>query len=154
MNDRNPYLYIIYSIIPRLLALYDNDQTSHTYGVGDRYRWAWKLIDFGNATFQGAAHGLSRLLVNNMLPEYFSARAVISRIDAMFFGVESLRYANGSLEEAFPYESSFSVSALIAYDLLSSVELLSSYIDAQTRTRFLKVIAPIINFLHQADEIF
>ena len=38
---------------------FDNDQTSLSYGMGDRYHWAWGLIDFGNGTFQGAAHGLA-----------------------------------------------------------------------------------------------
>ena len=33
------------------MSLYDNDQTSQSYGLGDRYFWAWGLTDFGNATF-------------------------------------------------------------------------------------------------------
>ena len=48
----NPYLKEIRANLPRLLSLFDNDRTSFSYGIGDRYHWAWGLIDFGNGTFQ------------------------------------------------------------------------------------------------------
>jgi hypothetical protein len=152
MKKYNPYIEQIRSCIPRLLALYDTDSFSPTYGVGDRYRWAWKLIDFGNGTFQGAAHGLSRLLMHNMLPEEVSEKAVMRRIDAMFHGAEALRYSNGSMAEAFPYESSFCVTSLVAYDLLSAVEHLSTRLDDTQRTSFLNIVRPMIHFLHHSDE--
>ena len=128
------------------------DATSPTYGQGDRYRWAWKLIDFGNGTFQGAAHGLARLLAHDLLPEYLPASSVMNRIDTMFHGAESLRRANGSMEEAFPYESSFCVTALVAYDLLTAIELLDTRIEPKQRLRYLSVVQPMIAFLHCADE--
>lgn len=151
-NLLNPYLDQCTSILPRLLALYDVDPVSPTYGMGDRYRWAWKLIDFGNGTFQGAAHGLSRLMVNNLLPDGFSQVSMFKRIDAMFHGARKLTRNNGSLEEAFPYESSFCVTALIAYDLLSTIEMLSSILEKDKRKVYFSIIEPMISFLHRADE--
>jgi hypothetical protein len=120
--------------------------------MGDRYRWAWKLIDFGNGTFQGAAHGLARLLKHNLLPKHFSPRAIERRIDALFRGADSLRYPNGSFEEAFPFESSFCVTALVAYDLLTAIEILKPNLDLEVQTRYLDIIRPAISFLHQAEE--
>ncbi|QIZ69373.1 hypothetical protein [Oxynema aestuarii] len=152
MKSPNPYLEQVWAVLPRLLALYDTNPLSPTYGMGDRYRWAWKLIDFGNGTFQGAAQGLARLLKHNLLPNYLSQMAIERRIDALFRGADRLRYPNGSFEEAFPFESSFCVTALVAYDLLTAIELLKAHLDLEVQTRYLDIIRPAISFLHQADE--
>ncbi|MCX7734254.1 MAG: hypothetical protein N2254_05765 [bacterium] len=148
----NPYLQQIYNVLPRILALYDVDPTSPTYGVGDRYRWAWKLIDFGNGTFQGAANGFARLIKYNLLPEWLSQRALLQRIDAMFHGARSLMYPNGSLAEAFPYESSFCVTALVAYDLLTAVELLQDRLSSEKQIEYINIVRPMIRFLLKNDE--
>ena len=147
-----PYRRAICQVMPRLLALYDADPLSPTYGQGDRYRWAWKLIDFGNGTFQGAAHGLARLLAHCLLPEGLAESAVLRRLDAMFHGAEALRYPNGSMEEAFPFEASFCVTALVAYDLLSAIELLGDRLPEERRRRHLAVVRPMIAFLLRHDE--
>jgi len=152
MGNDNPYLPQVWYTIPRLLSLFDNNPLSDTYGMGDRFRWAWKLIDFGNGTFQGAAHGLARLVVNGMLPEGLSEESVLRRIESIFRGAEALRYPNGSMAEAFPFESSFCVTALVAYDLLNACALLESRIDSAQHTRFLEVVRPLIGFLHKSDE--
>lgn len=152
-NVNNPYLQQVWSVLPRLLAGYNADQASATYGQGDRYRWAWKLIDFGNGTFQGAANGLARLLVAGLLPSYLSPESVIRRIDAMFHGADTLRRRDGSMEEALPYEASFCVTALVAYDLLTAVELLQEkWISHEQRITWLAIVRPMIIFLHRADE--
>ncbi len=152
MKSPNPYLEEVWGVMPRLLALYDTDSLSATYGIGDRFRWAWKLIDFGNGTFQGTAHGLARLLVHSLLPNPLSEAAILRRIDAMFHGADTLRYPNGSLEEAFPFESSFCVTALVAYDLLTAIELLKLRLQVEQWTRYLNIVRPMIHFLHRAEE--
>ena len=152
MCNSNPYLLQVWNVAPRLLALFDTNPLSISYGIGDRYRWAWKLIDFGNGTFQGAAHGLARLVVGGMLPEDMSEESIVKRIEAIFKGTEALLYPNGSLAEAFPFESSFCVTALVAYDLLTAVTLLDLKISASQRELFLGIIRPLIRFLHKCDE--
>lgn len=151
MTD-NPYCDQVRHVLPRLLSLFDTNTTKPSYGVGDRLHWAWKLTDFGNSTMQGAAHGLARLLDAGLLPEWLPEKTVLERIDAMFAGAEYLRRRNGSMEEAFPYESSFCVTALVAFDLLCAVELLGDRIDDQTRQRYLATVKPMIAFLCEADE--
>lgn len=152
MRSDNPYLAEIHKTLPRLLALYDTDVTSPTWGLGDRFYWSWKLIDFGNASFQGAAHGLARLLHAGLLPAYLDEKVILVRIDAMFSGARRLTRKNGSLEEAFPHESSFCVTALVAYDLLAAVELLGHRLDGALRTSYLAVVRPMIKFLLRANE--
>ena len=82
--------------------MFDNDRTSASYGLGDRYHWAWGLIDFGNGTFQGAAHGLARLWHSKMWPFDTSQKKFLSRINSIFEATNSLKRNDGSLEEAFP----------------------------------------------------
>lgn len=139
-------------MMPRLLALFDTDHTAATYGMGDRSYWAWKLMDFGNGTFQGAAHGLARLLSSGLLPANLSENATLRRIDALFHGARHLARQNGSLEEAFPYESSFCVTALVAFDLLTAVELLADRIARDERNRWIDTVRRLISFLSRSDE--
>jgi hypothetical protein len=148
----NPYLFQIHQNLPRLLALLDADPSSLSYGQGDRRHWAWGLSDFGNGAFQGAANGLSILVVHGLLPDGFSEEKILRRIQAMFHGADKLRRRNGSLEEAFPYEGSFCVTALVAYDLLSAVEQLEDRLTTSERETCLEGIRPMIGFLLRSDE--
>ena len=147
-----PYLDPVKRTLPRLLALFDVDPTSASFGCGDRFRWAWKLIDFGNATFQGAAHGLARLWVEGRWPYATPDAVFLGRIDAMFEGTRHLTRGDGSLEEAFPHEGSFCVTALVAFDLLATVELLDGRVDDARRMRWRATIEPLVSFLLAADE--
>jgi hypothetical protein len=151
-SELNPYVDQIQKVLPRLLALYDRNPISPTLGLGDRLYWAWKLIDHGNATFQGAAHGLSRLVVNNQLPLTITAKSVTQIIVQMCLAVRYLQDRNGSVGEAFPYESSFCVTALVAYDLLCTAQLMSGTLSERELTTILEVVEPLVNFLHFGDE--
>ena len=152
MNGNNPYLNQIDRVLPRILALYDKNPVSPTIGLGDRYYWSWKLTDFGNATFQGAANGLARLLNANLLPEKIEKKVIIKRILHMVNAVATIRDSNGSLGEAFPHESSFCVTALVAYDLLTTVQTLANELSDADREKILVEISPLIRFLHNSDE--
>jgi len=148
----NPYLQEIRGTLPRLLALFDVDRSSASCGMGDRYYWAWGLIDFGNGTFQGAAHGMARLWMHGLWPYPTSKQVFVARIDALIMAVNSLTRKDGSLEEAFPNEGSYCVTALVAFDLLCAQELLKSEIDQPTQARWLSVVEPMIGYLICSDE--
>lgn len=151
MKD-NPYLKSIERNLPRLLSLFDTDKTSKTYGIGDRYHWAWNLIDFANGTYQGAAHGFARLIHDNTLPLNISKGHLINIIDSIFYGTKNIIRSNGSLEEAFPYEGSFCVTALVAYDLLKAIELLEKNITISKYDEYIDIIRPMIGFINTHDE--
>lgn len=152
MNNNNPYLQQINKVLPRLLALYDRNPISSTLGYGDRYYWAWKLIDFNNATFQGAAHGLARLAQTNLLNMDFDKKCIINRVIQMALSARNIQDANGSVCEAFPHESSFCVTALLAYDLLSAAELLKDELEKHEFNSIIDVTHPLIRFLLKHDE--
>lgn len=151
MSD-NPYLRELHANLPRLLAMFDVDPTSRSYGMGDRYYWAWGLIDFGNGSFQGAAHGMAKLWRHGLWPYDTPQVQFISRIDALFNAASRLTRKDGSLEEAFPNEGSYCVTALVAFDLLCAYDLLHDEIDEKNNSCWLEIIAPMIAYLVRADE--
>ena len=120
--------------------------------MGDRYYWAWGLIDFGNATFQGAAHGIARLWVSGLWPYDTCRSTFLERINALVLAASRLTRRDGSLEEAFPYEGSYCVTALVAFDLLCTLDLLHAEISPVQSAQWQAVISPMIRFLVNADE--
>ena len=151
--SENVYIKEIKANLPRILALIDKDRTSSTFGIADRYHWAWGLIDFGNGTFQGLAHGLARLWKNNLWPYQTSEKIFLDRIDALFLGAKNLTNSSGSLEEAFPNEGSYCVTALVSFDLLCTLELLSNDISKEKQNEWKLIIEPMIGYLVRADEM-
>jgi len=152
MQSHEVYLSQIYSVLPRILALIDTDPTSVSYGMGDRYHWAWGLIDFGNASFQGMAHGFARLWSHQLWPYLTTQENFIRRIDALFQATAYLTRRDGSLEEAFPNEGSFCVTALVAFDLLCTIDLLAKEISTSEQENWLRTVQPLTEYLQQADE--
>jgi hypothetical protein len=148
----NPYLEQIRANLPRILAMFDADRTSTSHGMGDRYHWAWGLIDFGNGTFQGAVHGLARLWVAGLWPYATPKERFIARIDALFEAAKGLTRKDGSLEEAFPLEGSYCVTALVAFDLLCALDLLKEEITNVQSQNWRAIIAPMIAYLIRSDE--
>ena len=132
--------------------MFDSDRTSTSYGMGDRYYWAWGLIDFGNGTFQGAAHGMARLWQAGLWLYATPEKQFIARINTLFEGTKALTRKDGSLEEAFPNEGSYCVTALVAFDLLCTLDLLDCVIDNAQRSQWQAIVAPMIAYLKRADE--
>lgn len=150
--ETNPYMKEINANLPRILSLIDNDKSASSYGLGDRYHWAWGLIDFGNGTFQGMAHGFARLWKNKLWPYDTAQDIFFERINSLFIGAKYLTKSSGSLEEAFPNEGSYCVTALVAFDLLSTIELLEENIDENTKNNWIKIVKPMIGYLLNSDE--
>ena len=146
------YLQQLDAVLPRLLAMADRDPLSKTLGVGDRQYWAWKLIDFPNATFQGAAHGFAALLAHDLFSPAISHSSILSRINAAFEGTRRVTRPSGHLEEALPFERSFCVTALVAYDLLRALEELQRSGFAQSISAPERILGPLIRALVTSDE--
>lgn len=147
-----PYLGELHAVLPRLLALYDTDPLSLTFGLGDRSYWAWKTTDFANATYQGAAHGLARLVHHNLLPEGIGERAIVERIVSMIEALPRITGRDGGLAEAYPNESSFCVTALALFDGMLALDLLGGRLPQAARNHWLEILTPLARFLHKADE--
>lgn len=148
----NPYLPIIYRNLPRLLALYNSDTTHPLCGCGDRRFWAWKLIDFPNGTFQGAAYGLALLLKAGMLPPGMDQAAILLRIEQIIAVVPLILDKNGALGEALPNEGSFCVTGLVLADCLGAVLALENDFSNTDSAELIKKLRPLAEFLKKQDE--
>lgn len=151
IND-NPYLQQVYQNLPRILSLYDTDSSSETYGVGDRFFWAWKLIDFPNGTYQALVSGLALLIKNKLYPPNFNESRLLERIDTLVVGLKKITSKNGSLDEALPNERSFCVTGLVAAEVLFAAQLLKNDISEQKLINWLEIVRPLIHFLYKQDE--
>lgn len=148
----NPYVPVLQRNLPRLLALYQLDETHHLAGCGDRRYWAWKLIDFPNATFQGAALGLARMVVSGHLPDGLARRRIEQRIEAMIGVLPKLMDRRGGLAEALPNEGSFCVTGLVLGDAIGALDVLGNRLEPATREQLIGGMEPMARFLQRQDE--
>ncbi len=153
MQRGTPYIDLIRQTLPRLLSFFDRDKSSKSLGVGDRYYWAWGLIDFPNGTFQGSAHGLARLWRQGLWPYSTALEDFISHLDTIFRGAKFSTRTDGSLEEAFPNEGSYCVTALVAFDLLQAIDLMGTTdVSSKMRKEWLQTVEPMVEYLVKKDE--
>ena len=152
MDNNSVYMNKLLSQFPRLLSLYDLNSYSRTRGFGDRLHWGWKLIDFNNGTFQGDIHALSIMVKLGLFVDERREK-VKEWIRWIIEGIEKIRYRNGSMIESFPYEYSFCVTALVAFDLLSAIEHLEVEWDESEHRWALSVAEPLIDFISRHDEV-
>ncbi len=151
-QEKSPWACQAVAALPRLLGNFCTDPSNPSLGQGDRRFWKWKLVDFGNGSFQGAAHGLAVLLKAGFLPEWLPENQILAWIRHMVQGARTLTRANGSLEEAFPHESSFCVTGLAAYDLLSALRWTGERMAGEARDELLSTVAPMLRFVVRNDE--
>ena len=148
----NIYANNAISALPRVLALFDENPVSKTQGVGDRYFWSWKGRDFANGTFQGAVHGLSCLMVKGLLPKSMHEQRMLERINYIIRGTRSITRHDGSLDEILPFEQSFCVTALVAFDILSALALLNEKLTQKEMDDHLATVEPLINYILNNSE--
>ena len=140
----NVYKDILKRNLPRLLNHYNLDSGSKTYGFGDRLYWGWKISDFSNGTMQGGVHSLSIAVKLGIVEnELF----ILNVIDAAIRAIDKIRAKNGSMLEAYPGESSFCVTALVAFDVLSAIRYLDKKINERQKQDYLIIIKPLIDFI-------
>ncbi|HIP45152.1 MAG TPA: hypothetical protein EYG93_07490 [Sulfurospirillum arcachonense] len=144
----NIYKKILKQNIPKLLNLYNLDKFSSTYGVGDREYWGWKTKDFANATMQGGVHSLAIAIKLDLFEKKEKVK-ILELIEVIISATKNIIYPNGSVEEAYPQENSFCVTALVAFDLLSALYYLQDEIEIE---KYFGVIKPLINFITKNDE--
>ncbi|MBI4437322.1 MAG: hypothetical protein HY590_07920 [Candidatus Omnitrophica bacterium] len=116
---------IVLSQIPRLLGLGDRDPFSETYGCFDRVFWHYRLIDFPNARFQEACWPLSLLYRHSFEGNlYYQNEKVRQWTEAAIRFWASHRHRDGSLDEAYPNERGFCVTAFSTFAVTEAMLLL------------------------------
>jgi hypothetical protein len=105
-----------------LLSQQNRDPYTPTYGCFDRRYWAWKLVDYAEATFQRNVYALAWWWQRQQAtPE---VAQVLSR--AVWAGLEyaaHIQHQDGSFDQAFPHEHSFGATAFLLHPLLAAYRL-------------------------------
>lgn len=102
----------------RLLSEINRDPATPTCGCCDRRYWAWKLIDFPEATFQRNLSALAWLMNQ---PEADGARSFLADTvkNGLLYTIR-IQHRNGSFDQAYPYEQSYGATAFLLPDLLDA----------------------------------
>jgi hypothetical protein len=126
----------------------DLDPTSKTYGVADREFWSWKTKDFANGTLQAGLAGFmdSRPLLS--LTDVQTQKLV----SAVVRGTRFIQRRDGSFEEAYPYESSYCVTALVLFGLLYAYYRSPGSFTPESRSLLLSIVQSGDQFLANTPE--
>jgi len=149
MEMKNLYKEILKQNIFRLLNLYNTDIFSATYGFGDRDYWGWKIKDFSNATMQGGVHSLAIALKLGIFKKD-ERKVILKLIETIIKATKKITHSNGSVDEAYPKESSFCVSALVSFDILSALYYLKD--EEIEINNYFSTVEPLINFITKHNE--
>lgn len=109
----------------RALSDQDRDPSSPTRGCFDRRFWAWKLVDFPEATFQRHVYPLTMLVQDPVSRFHGRADVLESIADGLRFAL-SVQHRNGSFDQAFPFEQSWGATAFLLQPLLAAFECVRS----------------------------
>lgn len=145
----NLYKAILEENIPKLINLYNLDPAAKTNGYGDRLYWGWKVRDFCNATLQGGIHSLAIALNLDLIKQ---EAIILDLIDRAIQAIDTIKDKSNSVVEAYPNEQSFCVTALVAFDVLSTIDILKDKISDKKRSQYIEIIRPLIHFIENNDE--
>ncbi len=77
---------------------------------------------------------------------------ILEIIDSAILAIENIRAKNGSVAEAYPAENSFCVTALVAFDVLSTIKSLGTHPSLEQKKKYLNIVKPLIDFITQNSE--
>jgi len=134
-----------------LLSEINRDPATPTYGCFDRRYWAWKTIDFPEATFQRNLASLAWLLVQ---PESSTQHAFLSQtIKAGLIYACQIQHKNGSFDQAYPYEASYGATAFLVPDLLDAYLAVKSQCSQQEQVQIEAMLSRAASFLNKHAEL-
>lgn len=115
-------------------ALGEQDASPHsvTSGCFDRRYWAWKLVDFPEATFQRLVFPLATLYRDSH-SRYHGQPEVLAAVRSGLACASRLQHANGSFDQAFPFEQSYGATAFLVYPLIEAAGLVGEHLTADER---------------------
>lgn len=145
-------LQLFKSACRRLLGEQDRDPYSLTAGCFDRRHWAWKLVDFPEATFQRNVYPLAWWLRNDTsLSSGMREILTHSVIAGLLYAVE-IQHTDGSFDQAFPHEHSFGATAFLLHPLLAAYEIVRDGALENQRASIELCLRRAADFLCRHDE--
>jgi hypothetical protein len=116
----------------RALAEQNTNPYSPAAGCFDRRYWAWKLVDFPEATFQRLVLPLAQLY-RDPHSRFHGQPEVLTAIRSGLSYATRIQHANGSFDQAFPFEQSYGATAFLLYPLLEAAFLIDEHLAVDER---------------------
>ncbi|MEO9614966.1 MAG: hypothetical protein ABJG86_01270 [Nitratireductor sp.] len=135
------YLDTIKPLLGRTLSMLDWEPTSPSHGSFDRTWWCWKFTDFSASRFQEGAYLLAWLLTSphTPIPVHGRERLRDGAAAAIRFW-RSLQHADGSFDEAYPFERSLAATAFTGFYVGCAVERLGDLLNVDEREHALAAL--------------
>ena len=147
------YLGSVLRELPRLLSWQDREALSKTYGGFDRTYWGWKFTDFPGARFQEGVYALAHVYATPFDGNaYHQDPRVLEWALAGLRYWQSIQYADGSFDEAYPFERSLAATAFTVFYLGEACLLLGDAIPADQCVSLKKTFVRAGRWLCRNDE--
>jgi hypothetical protein len=153
MRERGFYGSLILEQAPRVLSLMDRDALSPTAGCCDRTYWAWKFVDYPGARFQEALCAMSFLYATELPGSaFFRNPRLLEWIELGLRFWCSVQYADGSFDEAYPYERSLAATAFTTFYVGEALNFLGDACPPETREQVRRSMSRAGEWLMANDE--
>lgn len=150
---RPQYFALAYEQMPRLFSRMDRERLSKTYGSFDRTYWGWKFTDFPGARFQEALYAVSWMYVHEKdTNDFYHKSQLLAWIIAGFDNWCSLQYADGSFDEAYPFERSLAATAFTCFYLGEAFLLIENDLHGEDLRKIIETFRLAGNWLCANDE--
>jgi hypothetical protein len=128
-GESRVYLDRIASVLGRALSRLDPEATSPSHGSFDRTWWSWKFTDFSASRFQEGVYVLAWLFTSPLAPQAArgNPRVLAAAAAAIRFWTQ-LQHADGSFDEAYPYERSLAATAFTGFYVGVAIERLRAHL--------------------------
>jgi hypothetical protein len=127
------YANAILAEAPRVLSLMDREALSPTAGCADRTYWAWKFVDFPASRLQESLCVLG-FLYSTPLPgsRYYRNGKLLDWIASGLRFWSAIQHADGSFDEAYPFERSLAATAFTSFYVGEALEMMGADLPAST----------------------
>lgn len=150
--SENPYLTVLERNLPRVLSLVSRDSLGASLGIADRRYWAWKTVDFPNASMQSLTGGFARLSKRQNLGESFASVEFSKIALDLIYAIGPMTSRSGGLAEAFPGEDSFCVTGQVLSEAMDAIAVLGTDLSPEDKQRLMGVLSPLAGFLMRNEE--
>jgi hypothetical protein len=127
------YANAILAEAPRVLSLMDREALSPTAGCADRTYWAWKFVDFPASRLQESVCVLAFLYSTPLPGSPYCRNAKL--LEWIVRGLQfwsAIQHADGSYDEAYPFERSLAATAFTSFYVGEALELIAADLPAST----------------------
>lgn len=147
----SPYFSNANRRFSEILSRVDHEPFSRTFGCGDRNYWGWKFVDFSGARFQEFLYSAAWMKTSKSAnADWRDCGSLEQALSAGFGWWRKIQYADGSFDEAYPYERSFAATAFTLFYLSEAFALVRGSLECEGET--LDAMARAANWLCRNEE--